>query len=44
MIHKEVVEVMRVLNPSITINQAWNHYSKQLLVKYKDIITGKVKS
>ena len=43
MITKEAAEAMFVLNPSLTINQAWNHYNKKLLVNYKDMVTGKVK-
>ena len=35
---------MIVLNPSLNINQAWNHFTYKLLVKYKDILTGKVKA
>ena len=35
---------MLVINPSLTINQDWNHYTNTCLVKYKDILTGKVKA
>ena len=41
---KEIAEAMLVINPSLTINQAWNHYTNTLLVKYKDILTIKVKA
>ena len=40
---KEIAEAMLVINPSLTINQAWNHYTNTLLVKYKDILTGNFK-
>ena len=35
---------MLVLNPSLTINQAWDHYTNPLLVNYKSKLTGKVKA
>ena len=35
---------MLFLNPSLTIKQSWNHYTNTLLVKYKDILTRKVKA
>ena len=44
MIPKEVTEAIIVLNPSLTINQDCNHYTNTFFVKYKDILTGKVKS
>ena len=31
MIPKEVAESVLVLNPSLTIKQAWNHYTNTLL-------------
>ena len=34
---------MIVINLSLTIKQAWNHYSHILLLKYKYILTEKVK-
>ena len=34
---------MLVIDPSLTINQAWNHYTNTCLVKYKYILTEKVK-
>ena len=34
---------MIVLNQPLSINQAWNHYNNTFLLKYKDIINGKVK-
>ena len=40
----KVVKAMFVINTSLTIKQSWNHYTTTLLVKYKDIITGKVKA
>ena len=43
-IPKEVEEDMLVLNPSITIKQAWYQYTNTLLVKYKDIFTEKIKA
>ena len=43
MIPKDVMEAILVLNPSLTINQACNHYTITLLLKYNDILTGKVK-
>ena len=35
---------MIVLNPTLTINKAWNSYNNTLLVKYKDILAEKVKA
>ena len=44
MVPKEVAEYILVLYPSLTINQYWNHYTNTFLVKYKNILTGKVKA
>ena len=41
---KEVEEGMIVLNPPLTINQAWNYSTNTMLVKYNDILNGKVKA
>ena len=41
---KEIAEALLFFNPSLTIKQAWNHYTKIFLVKYKDILTGKLKA
>ena len=41
---KEAAEDTVFLNKSLTINQAWNHYTKLFLVNYKDTTTGKVKA
>ena len=42
--HKEVAKDMLVINPPLTTNQAWNHYTNTFLLKYRDILTGKVKA
>ena len=41
---EEVAEAVLVLSPSLTIKQAWNHYTNTLLVNYKGILTGKFKA
>ena len=43
MIPKEVVGAVLVFNQSLAINHDCKHYTYTLSVKYKYIITGKVK-